>query len=126
MHDAFSNASDYSELEDDFLFLANEGQVALVPNEVPSSIQKDDKDDNRDVHIFKAEEDEEERALREYREKMAALLPQGSNFKTIFEGQKDLDANFEAFLDEEYDDGQIGEGAENPDVKDNITQSQMI
>jgi hypothetical protein len=36
MHDAFSNASDYSELEDDFLFLANEGQVALVPSdEVP-------------------------------------------------------------------------------------------
>ena len=86
MHDAFSNASDYSELEDDFLFLANEGQVALVPSEVPSTTQKDDKDDNRDVHIFKAEEDEEERALREYREKMAALLPQGSNFKTIFEG----------------------------------------
>jgi len=29
-------------------------------------------------------------------------------------------------MDEEYDDGQIGEGAENPDVKDRITQSQMI
>jgi hypothetical protein len=41
------------------------------------------------VHIFKNEEDDEERALREYREKMAALIPiapTGSNFKTIFEG----------------------------------------
>ena len=122
MHDAFSNASDYSELEDDFLFLANEGQVALVPSdEVPQTIQRSDKDDNRDVHMFKNEEDDEERALREYREKMAALIPiapTGSNFKTIFEGQKDLDANFEAFMDEEYDDGQIGEGADDADVKD--------
>ena len=76
MHDAFSNASEYSELEDDFLFLANEGQVALVPSdEVPQTNQRSDKDDNRDVHIFKNEEDDEERALREYREKMAALIP---------------------------------------------------
>jgi hypothetical protein len=30
VHDAFDNASDYDELEDDFLFLANEGQVALL------------------------------------------------------------------------------------------------
>jgi hypothetical protein len=32
VHDAFSNASDYEELEDDFLFLANEGEVAILPN----------------------------------------------------------------------------------------------
>jgi len=29
-------------------------------------------------------------------------------------------------MDEEYDDGQIGEGAEDAEVKDTITQSQMI
>lgn len=84
MHDAFSNASDYEELEDDFLFIANEGQVAILPSEAPA---KAEKDDNRDVHIVEAQEDDEERALREYREKMAALLPpSGTNFKTIFEG----------------------------------------
>ena len=64
-------------------------------------------------------EDEEEKALREYRERMAALLPAGgTNFKGIFDGQKDLDADFDAFMEEEYDDGQIGEGAEEAEVKD--------
>ena len=37
------------------------------------------------VKILEAEEDEAERALREYREKMAALLPAaGSNFTGVF------------------------------------------
>jgi len=39
MHDAFSNASDYEELEDDFLFLANEGQVAILPTDEPPATQ---------------------------------------------------------------------------------------
>lgn len=76
MHDAFSNASDYEELEDDFLFIANEGQVAILPSEEPPVIKEQpDREDNRDVHIVEAQEDDEERALREYREKMASLLP---------------------------------------------------
>jgi hypothetical protein len=37
VHDAFDNASDYEELEDDFLFLANEGQVAIVAYEEPKA-----------------------------------------------------------------------------------------
>jgi hypothetical protein len=42
---------------------------------------------NADVMIFKAEEDEEERALREYREKMAAMLPAGGfNFQQVLPG----------------------------------------
>ena len=39
---------------------------------------------NADVMIFKAEE---ERALREYREKMAAMLPAGGfNFQQVLPG----------------------------------------
>ena len=49
---------------------------------------------------------------------MAALLPpQGANFNAIFCGQKELDANFDALL-EEYDDGNIGEGEEDVEVTD--------
>ena len=43
---------------------------------------------SRDIHIIKDEEleDEEEKALREYREKMAALLPAaGANFTAVYE-----------------------------------------
>ena len=87
MHEAFDNASDYEELEDDFLFIANEGQVAILPSEEPPAIKNEvEREDNTDVHIFVAEEDEEEKALREYRERMAALLPQAGDFKTIFSG----------------------------------------
>ena len=69
---------------------------------------------SRDIHVLRAEdfEDEEEKALREYREKMAALLPvveQGTNFTGMFAGQAELDAGFDAFMDEEYDDGKLGE-----------------
>ena len=56
------------------------------------------------------DEDEEERALREYRERVAALLPsEGVNFVTVAAGQEELDAGFDAFMDEEYDDYKIGE-----------------
>lgn len=85
---------------------------------MPSEPVKAEKEDNTDVHILEGEEDDEERALREYREKMAALLPPAGDFKTVFSGQKDLDANFDAFMDEEYDDGEIGEGAEEPENSD--------
>ena len=61
VHDAFDNVSEYDELEDNFIFLANEGQVAILPAE-PA-----EREDNRDVQILQPEEDEEEKALREYR-----------------------------------------------------------
>lgn len=51
-----------------------------------------------------------EKELQEYRLKMAALLPDsGQNFGQVFAGQEDLDAGFDAFMDEEYDEDKIGE-----------------
>jgi hypothetical protein len=41
---------------------------------------------------------------------MVALLPAaGTNFGNIFAGQADLDAGFDAFMDEEYDEDKMGE-----------------
>ena len=41
---------------------------------------------------------------------MAALLPAaGSNFAGIFAGQDDLDKDFDAFMDEEYNDDKMHE-----------------
>lgn len=53
---------------------------------------------------------EEDIALKEYRLKMASLLPQsGTDFAQKFDGQAELDAGFDAFMDEEYDEDKIGE-----------------
>ena len=122
------NEGDYEELEDDFLMLANEGQVAIEEvdekvvigdqaAEKKKGILKGDKFDadeaeyrDRDVVIIEASDDEEEKALQEYRLAMAALLPDaGANFTTVFGGQNDLDAGFDAFMDEEYDEDKMGE-----------------
>ena len=72
------------------------------------------------MQILVGVEDEEEKALREYRQRMAALLPTagGSNFNAIFGGQKDLDADFDAFMEEEYEDDKIGDGGEDAEVED--------
>lgn len=76
VYDAFDNASDYDELEDDFLFIANDGKVAIEAiADQPKPTLHVDREDNTDVQILECEEDETEKALREYREKMAALLP---------------------------------------------------
>lgn len=41
---------------------------------------------------------------------MAALLPEaGQNFSVMMPGQNDLDAGFDAFMDEEYDEDKIGD-----------------
>lgn len=95
---------EYEELEDDFLMIANEGQVAIeeVDEDADEADSKDkgalkgapqpfDYDEadfrSRDIQILEDEEDEEEKALREYREAMAALLPDaGNNFTTVFKG----------------------------------------
>lgn len=90
-----------------------------MPQEAPVEEPSGTEGDNADVQIFKAEEDEEEKALREYREKMLALLPAGgANFNTVLNEQEDLDKDFDAFMEEEYDDAKIGEGAEDAEVKD--------
>ena len=96
---------EYEELEDDFLMIANEGQVAIEEVEedadeadskaigakgilkgAPEPFDYDEADfRSRDIQILEDEEDEEEKALREYREAMAALLPDaGNNFTTVF------------------------------------------
>ena len=70
---------------------------------------------SRDIQILTADgedddEDEEEKALKEYRLAMAALLPTaGANFTNVLEGQDELDAGFDAFMDQEYDEDKIGE-----------------
>ena len=102
-----ASEGEYEELEDDFMMLANEGQVALevveeevkvdntkkgILKDTPQSAAFDANEADfrsRDIQILTAddgEEDEEVKALEEYRLKMAALLPEaGSNFKTVFE-----------------------------------------
>ena len=82
---------------------------------------------SRDIMILTGgedEEDEEEKALNEYRLRMAALLPTaGINFTEVPQGQEDLDAGFDAFMDEEYDDYKIGELAEEEvEAQDKIDQ----
>lgn len=65
---------------------------------------------NRDIEVVSDEsENEEEKMLREYRERMAALLPEaGANFAAVADGQAELDAGFDAFMDEEYDEDKLG------------------
>jgi hypothetical protein len=55
-------------------------------------------------------ETDEEKRLKEYRLKVAAMVEnvQPSAFTNIFGGQKDLDADFDAFMDEEYNEDKIG------------------
>ncbi len=118
--------------------IANEGQVALQVIEDDEDEKDKNKEDadkpfdmneadfrSRDIQILKEEDDEEneeEKALREYRESMAALLPDaGTNFKAVFENQNELDAGFDAFMDEEYDEDKIGElYEEDVDAKDQV------
>ena len=64
------------------------------------------------MQIINTGEDEEEKELREYRERMFALLPEaqaGNNFTNIFAQQNELDKGFEAFMEEEYNEDKIGE-----------------
>ena len=141
----------YEELEDDFVFLANEGKAAIEmvtgedeeeqKNESKSTkekkkggILKNNQKDamlaeqdfrDRDIMIVEQEENEEMVALREYRERMAALLPPaGTNFGNVFEKQADLDANFDQFMDQEYDDAKMGEGSDEEIEPDTIISKQ--
>lgn len=126
----------YEELEDDFIFLANEGKAAveLVEEEVvegeadskkPFSMAEADFR-SRDIHIVTDDDvmDEEDKALKEYRERMAAMLPTaGANFAGVMDGQDELDAGFDAFMDEEYNEDQIGELMEEEiDARDKINK----
>ena len=135
---------EYEELEDDFLMIANEGELAVevIEEEVPATKAKKgilknapgqpfDMNEadfrSRDIMILTGgedEEDEEEKALNEYRLRMAALLPTaGINFTEVPQGQEDLDAGFDAFMDEEYDDYKIGElDEEEVEAQDKIDQ----
>ena len=116
----------YDELEDDFVFIANEGMPLLVPQEDDkqdddagdedtkygkgkkgkkvtfgfSKTNNDDDDDEMmdadeadyrardDVIVIGNEETDEEKRLREYRERVLAMVaPEGTNFKGVFDGQ---------------------------------------
>lgn len=58
---------------------------------------------------MQGEDDEEQKALDEYRLRMAALLPNLGTSVPTQGVQDDIDANFDAFMDREYHDTQIGE-----------------
>ena len=83
--------------------------------------------DRANVKILEAEDDEAEIALKEYREKMAALLPTaGQNFTGIFAQQNELDKGFEAFYGEEYDDDKIGGLDEEEIEPENLVKQKVI
>ena len=67
--------------------------------------------DRENIIVIESEETEEEKRLREYREKVLAMLPQmgGQNFTSVPQDQNDLDKDFDALMDEEYNDDMIGE-----------------
>lgn len=121
---------EYEELEDDFLFIANDGKVALEvveDDEVEDSKQKGilkvkkpeafDMDEadfrSRDIKIITGNpefEDDEEKALKEQRLAILSMLPEaGHNFMAILPNQDEIDEGFEKFIEEEYDDDKIGE-----------------
>ena len=73
--------------------------------------------------VIEAEENEEEKKLREYRERVLAMVaPTGQDFKGVYEGQNDLDAQFDAFMDEEYNEDMIGELDEDVGGQDQVNQ----
>jgi hypothetical protein len=96
----------WEELEDDFVLMGNDGRPAL---------QQRDSD----------QEDEPlQTPLDEYRLRMAALLPQATSVPAPAL-QSQLDANFDAFMEEEYAQDKIGElleeEIENPtQIKDSL------
>ena len=113
LEDSDNNDDAYDMLEDDFILLANEGQVAIVKetggeddfeNNDILVVGKDDKDEYGEEDPMMLEENE----LKEYRQKMyEAVLKQQAVSKSAVapaELQADLDANFDAFLEQEYND----------------------
>jgi len=79
------------------------------------------------VKVFQDTEelDEEAAALKEYRLRMAALLPTATSVPSQ-KIQTDLDANFDAFMDAEYADDQIGELEEDVDNEDKINPAVLM
>lgn len=72
--------------------------------------------------------DDEEAALKEYRERMYALLPTDVALNNLEAPmQNELDAQFDALLEQEYNEDQIGElDEEEVDAKDNIEQEELM
>lgn len=117
------NFSAYEDIEDDWIIEANEGQVAVVPVEQEQDDEPEEEEGaNKDVHVFEDKElmTEEEIEMEEYRKKVVAMLPSNlgmpANFAPdsevapqLIAGQAALDAGFEAFMQGEYNENQIGE-----------------
>jgi hypothetical protein len=114
----------YEDLGDDFdiMGMLNEGVAAVVPEgETPEEKDQEEAEHaNKDVHIFKDKDlmTQEEIDLDEYRKAVVAMLPTNLGVKMdekapalipATDVQKTLDAGFAAFLDGEYNEGQIGE-----------------
>lgn len=107
-------SDDYDMLEDDFVLMANEGQLGVD--------KEDNGEGNDHVHIIGPNSDDDEdmmpddvddAELKEYRLKMyEAVLKQQSISNSAVppeQLQADIDANFDAFMDQEYNEDQIGE-----------------
>jgi len=77
----FEDEAGYGELEDDFLLLANEGQPALVEVDDKNTAAEEDKVEefeNKGVVIFRDEEAEQLKAMREELRKRFGGLIGGS------------------------------------------------
>ncbi len=118
----------YEELEDDFVLQVNDGKPALeLVEEDDDQVKEQPEFANKGVRVFQDTDDldEEAAALKEYRLRMAALLPTASSVPS-HKIQVDLDANFDAFMDAEYADDQIGELEEEIDNEDKIKPSALM
>ncbi len=94
---------EYDELEDDFIFAANDGLPALVAQ--PPVEELDDEGANEGVEIVKDEMEERLKGLREMMKQHAHLL--SDNKEDFLKEQDQMDEQFEQLI-EDYDD--IGEG----------------
>ena len=106
---------DYEELEDDFLFLANEGQPALIPQDAADD--DDQEYENKGVIHVK---DEMEERLAQMREALATLHTNKTDYMEELKKQEKLDQKFEDIMDQEYADDQIG------DVEDEEVEPENI
>ena len=112
----------YEDLGDDFDIMGelNEGVAAVIPEGEEEENNLEAEHANKDVHVFNDKElmTQEEIDLDEYRKAVVAMLPTNLGVKfdekapaliPATDVQKTLDAGFAAFLDGEYNEGQIGE-----------------
>ena len=112
----------YEDLGDDFDIMAelNEGAAAVKKEGEEEAEVAEEAGPNQGVHVFNDKElmTQEEIDLDEYRKAVVAMLPTNLGVKCeesapalvpMADQQKTLDAGFDAFLQGEYNEDQIGE-----------------